>query len=373
MDVPRRVVFSSVCITTATISSFGAIVQLLNWYKRLRAKEPRRIPSPTPHIVFSLALADLFACVGAISMSVLFLTFKPAAEKQHDGEHRKPYDQSYVWIGTPIESFTMFAYISSYMWTLFYSVDICLQVHNKHSCFRSKLYHLMSWPLAAWLVGWGQYAYFGNDLINCSSHDQALVHYMVCYIPLLFVMVALPFIYRKAYQKVSQNIKRNGYFTDAERNVQKSVRKKFCLIVLVFVFCWLPNFIDGIHDVAVYITRHYKGFDHDANHYGLWIIEALVNTQQGFLNCLVYGQHRQFASFCSHILRFGRSDSTGSPNGYHCRTGHEETTINSYSGVTIPVSEISPLLAASRRTLLEPSNSPSTAPFSVKLLGEFAS
>ena len=35
-------------------------------------------------------------------MSVLFLTFKPA-EKQHDGEHRKPYDQSYVWIGTPIE------------------------------------------------------------------------------------------------------------------------------------------------------------------------------------------------------------------------------------------------------------------------------
>ena len=64
MDVPRRVVFSSVCITTATISSFGAIVQLLNWYKRLRAKEPRRIPSPTPHIVFSLALADLFACVG---------------------------------------------------------------------------------------------------------------------------------------------------------------------------------------------------------------------------------------------------------------------------------------------------------------------
>jgi len=64
MDMPKRVAFSSVCITTATISSFGAIVQLVNWYKRLKAREPRRRPSPTPHVVFSLALADLFACIG---------------------------------------------------------------------------------------------------------------------------------------------------------------------------------------------------------------------------------------------------------------------------------------------------------------------
>ena len=64
MNMSRRVAFSSVCITTATISSFGAIVQLVNWFKRLTPREPRRIPSPTPHVVFSLALADLFACVG---------------------------------------------------------------------------------------------------------------------------------------------------------------------------------------------------------------------------------------------------------------------------------------------------------------------
>jgi len=35
---------------------------------------------------------------------------------------------------------------------------------------------------------------------------------------------------------VSQNIRRSGYFTDAERSLQKSVRKKFSLIVFVFVF-----------------------------------------------------------------------------------------------------------------------------------------
>lgn len=102
-----------------------------------------------------------------------------------------------------------------------------------------------------------------------------------------------------------------------------------------------------------------------------------MNTQQGFLNCLVYGQHRQFASFCSHILRLGRSNSAGSINHYDRRTRsdprqrHDELTVNSCSGVGIPVSEISPLLQAdSPRTPLEPS--PSRAPFPVKLLGEFA-
>lgn len=39
--------------------------------------------------------------LGAISMSILFLSFKPAVKL--DGEHRKPYHYSYMWIGTPIE------------------------------------------------------------------------------------------------------------------------------------------------------------------------------------------------------------------------------------------------------------------------------
>lgn len=105
--------------------------------------------------------------------------------------------------------------------------------------------------------------------------------------------------------------------------------------------------------------------------------QALVNTQQGFLNCLVYGQHRQFASFCSHVLSLGRSNSAGSISNYHCITGsvvqqrHDGLTINSCSGVRIPVSEISPLLQAdSPGPPLEPS--PIQAPFPVKLLGEFS-
>lgn len=103
-----------------------------------------------------------------------------------------------------------------------------------------------------------------------------------------------------------------------------------------------------------------------------------MNTQQGFLNCLVYGQHREFASFCSHILSLGRSNSAGSIIDHDCITRsdagrrHDELTVNSCSrsGIRIPVTEISPLLQSnSPRTPLEPSLS--QAPFPVKLLGEF--
>ena len=60
----ERLAFSSICISTATISSFGAIVQIVNWYKKLQLSESRRIISPSPSVLFSLALADLFTCVG---------------------------------------------------------------------------------------------------------------------------------------------------------------------------------------------------------------------------------------------------------------------------------------------------------------------
>ena len=60
----HREIFSYVCLATATLSSFGACVQLRTWHKSMKTAESRRIPSPNPHVVFSLALADLFACVG---------------------------------------------------------------------------------------------------------------------------------------------------------------------------------------------------------------------------------------------------------------------------------------------------------------------
>lgn len=103
--------------------------------------------------------------------------------------------------------------------------------------------------------------------------------------------------------------------------------------------------------------------------------QASVNPLQGILNCLVYGQHRQFASFCNHILSLRHS--TSPPNNDDLQERNRTLTINSFSGsVKIPVSEISPLLSGSRRNTpvlsQSPSHGPREVPFAAKLLGEFS-
>lgn len=104
-------------------------------------------------------------------------------------------------------------------------------------------------------------------------------------------------------------------------------------------------------------------------------LQASVNPLQGFLNCLVYGQHGQFASCFGHIWsRFQTTDALDDD----FQEERSTWTANSLSGsVKIPVSEISPLLAGSRRStplLSTPisDNSSPREPFHAKLLGEFS-
>ena len=40
-------------------------------------------------------------------------------------------------------------------------------------------------------------------VFSCSYGNIALLHYVVCFVPLVLIMVSLPFIYWKAYQKGS--------------------------------------------------------------------------------------------------------------------------------------------------------------------------
>ena len=58
----QRLVISGLCIPTSTVGFIGAALQLKNlWQYRNRQ---RRRPSADPRIIFYLALADLFTCLG---------------------------------------------------------------------------------------------------------------------------------------------------------------------------------------------------------------------------------------------------------------------------------------------------------------------
>ena len=103
--------------------------------------------------------------------------------------------------------------------------------------------------------------------------------------------------------------------------------------------------------------------------------QASINPLQGFLNCLVYGQHRPFTACCTHI--FGGSHQENYP---HCppddfEERNKALTINSLSGsVKIPVSEISRLLTGGSERGTPPLRTPPIQspgkPFTARLLGE---
>ncbi|XP_031572457.1 uncharacterized protein LOC116306514 isoform X2 [Actinia tenebrosa] len=279
IDINERTIFSSVCITTATLSAYGAFVQLRFWSRQLKDFDSRRKPSSNPVIVFCLALADLFTCIGVILMSILLMTVSPP---YHNPKLDKniPKEKWYKYIAVPIESFTMFAYISSYMWTLAYALDICLQVYNKDKSLRTRGYLICFWLAPVWLVVVGQYANLYKSIGFCSIKDQEILHYMVCFIPLVCVVILLPIIYILAVLKLRKNIMTaHGCYTNAERELLFAVKKKFLLIVSVFMICWITNVVDGFIDFSIVLqqkdqyVKENGTSQHFKLHFPIWIVE----------------------------------------------------------------------------------------------------
>ena len=60
----NRKIYCSMCLASASLGLLGAGWQIYQWKPLIRGYESRRKPSPNPMIVFSLALADMLACIG---------------------------------------------------------------------------------------------------------------------------------------------------------------------------------------------------------------------------------------------------------------------------------------------------------------------
>ncbi|KAK3737066.1 hypothetical protein QZH41_013872 [Actinostola sp. cb2023] len=259
------------------------------------------------------------SCSSVIAMSILFITMNPpyllpntfVPQYGKVLNMTQPSKSWYKYLGVPIESFTMFSYISSYLWTFGYALDICLQIYNKDTCVRMRVYQICFWVVPVWLVGWGQFGYLTGSNSYCSVRTQEIWHYMVCFVPLVCVFIVLPFIYILAYKQVRKNVKSaHACYTNAERELLFGVKKKFLLIWLVFVFCWLTNVVDGFCDLQImwvdvdrpYVDENSIAIPHASAHFKIWMLEALVNPLQGFLNCLVYG-HAKMVQCCRRCCR----------------------------------------------------------------------
>lgn len=57
-------VYCGLCLGSAVLGLAGASRQIHQWKSLLQGHRYRRKPSPNPIIVFSLAVANLLACIG---------------------------------------------------------------------------------------------------------------------------------------------------------------------------------------------------------------------------------------------------------------------------------------------------------------------
>ncbi|KXJ15949.1 hypothetical protein AC249_AIPGENE20432 [Exaiptasia diaphana] len=79
-----------------------------------------------------------------------------------------------------------------------------------------------------------------------------------------------------------------------------------------FYMLWIINVVAGFLDLQIlfkhylnqtYVLESEDGFPDTTLKFDIWMIEAVVNPLQGFLNCLVYGQSTELTRCCRNCCR----------------------------------------------------------------------
>ncbi|XP_023228593.1 G-protein coupled receptor 143-like [Centruroides sculpturatus] len=232
--------FSIVSLISASLGVFGAIYQIVPIHETVQRRSALS-GERQRKIIKLLAIADLFACLGIIVRSVMWIIFyENRTESQRMNDHRLACALISFWI--------MYFYTSTYMWTVCYAIDVYVTLKEN-----------------AWLppnVG--------------SSYTTK----------------------RYSSRQIIQG--RLGRYTDQERSLVNKLKMKFSHIVIVFYVCWLPNIISNVILWSEWKRLHEWHVDLRGFIIGLWYFMAIVNPLQAVLNSVVY---RGWAN-CSNLKTF---------------------------------------------------------------------
>lgn len=257
-------------MVSASFGILGAIYQILPIHmvvQRRSALSGER----QRKIIKLLAIADLFACLGIIVRSVLWISFK---------EYTNKY-QNYSIYCALISVWITYFYTSTYMWTMCYAIDVYFTVKERPWKFR--YYHIISWLLSLFYVA-AEFIILYVPEFKCHSNwILVLTHYILTFLSVFIPMLVNPILYALASNQVRQMLQGHlGRYTDQERELIKRLDFKFSSIVVVFYVCWLPNIISSL---AIWIT--WKDFP-TSFIIGLWYFMAIVNPLQAVLNSVVF-------------------------------------------------------------------------------------
>ncbi|CAH2237841.1 jg9775 [Pararge aegeria aegeria] len=154
------------------------------------------------HIIIWLAIADLFASLGVLIRSSLWLQYKSIMPM--------PNDDVSVLFCSIISAWTQYFYTATWFWTLFYAIDTWHSIKGIDS--RPVLYHSLAWGIPAATTSIGlSILYIPNATChNISSISTALLrilpNYCVTYLPIAMVMIVNPVIYVLASKKIEMAV-----------------------------------------------------------------------------------------------------------------------------------------------------------------------
>nr|XP_054748003.1 G-protein coupled receptor 143-like [Lytechinus pictus] len=161
---------------------------------------------------------------------------------------------------------------------------VLLFICRKHAL---RFYFVISWLLPIAFLSFGLWALHRTTepewACSAKKGDELLLeaYYLCLFVPMVIVLILNPIIYILAVRKVSPLMRRGGMYRDQEREVERQVKRKFLKIVIVLEICWLPNVVNGILLLSR-VKPDMKGFPF------IWILMAIFNPMQAFLNTLVY-------------------------------------------------------------------------------------
>ncbi|KAF7279140.1 hypothetical protein GWI33_007554 [Rhynchophorus ferrugineus] len=272
--------YNSVCLFSSSLGILGAIYQILprrqfttshRWFS-FPAERGRRI-------IVWLAVADLLAALGVFFRSVMWITNKNIMPSSND-------DSSVLFCSIS-SALIQYFYIATCIWTLVYAIDMRLILRQLE--YKIRNYHMVAWIVPAFLtaIGLGLLYYPKADCHASLTTDivlfRFLPNYAATYLPLLIVMITNPILYHDSVGDMKKIITSvSGQLTSRERHIVEAIHIKFCIIILVFYLCWIPNLINGILVWTLWVE-----FPRDVIII-IWYIMALTNPLQAFLNAIVY-------------------------------------------------------------------------------------
>lgn len=300
--------YNTVCLTSAAIGIIGAIYQIIpspvdpekiqKWHTFSSIRGRR--------IIIWLAVADLFASLGVLIRSSLWLRYKNIMPM--------PNDDVSVLFCSIISAWTQYFYTATWFWTLFYAIDTWLTLKGRDS--HPVLYHSVSWGVPAATTSIGLSILYLPDATchNLTSLTAALIkvlpNYFATYLTIAIVMIVNPIMYMKAGKDAEVAVALPlAQFTSKERKLVDALRCKFFLINMVFYVCWLPNLVNGILLWTMWFNMPVKVI------ISIWYIMALMNPLQALLNALVYRSWKGNQKCCSFNF-FNKSRKSSLPQEY---------------------------------------------------------